>query len=116
MVTMTILLISVTALQVQKVSLTGLTAPDRATLDAVERLTRPAVSRSTVDLSTTSQRQEVERYDEILKTIQRSLDEGVRAAGIAAALMLASGLVAAAFLPAQPAQILKKGTTTALKQ
>jgi MFS family permease len=108
MVVVTVLLISVTAFQVQKVSLTGLSAPDRASLDAVERLTRPAVSERLVDTGTAAQRKEVERYNETLELVRKALDEGIRTAAIAIVLMLAIGLFAATRLPAQPAQILNK--------
>jgi hypothetical protein len=109
MVFVTVLLISVTAFQGQKVSLTGLSSPDRAELDAVERLKRPAVSEKLADTDTASQRKEVERYNKTLRSIRRALDEGIRSAGIAIVLMLAGGLIAAACLPAQPTQVLKKG-------
>lgn len=107
-VVMTTLLISVTAFQAQKLSYTGLTASDRAALDAVERRTRPAVSRVLADSTSPSQRREFENYNETLGAIRQAMDEGIRAAGIAAVLMLALGLVAATRLPAQPAQVLKK--------
>jgi|GEM_PF-920894 len=102
MVVITILLISVTAFQVQKLSLTGLSASDRTSLDAVERLTRPAIFRGLADPAEPAQHREVERYDETLRTIQQALDEGIRAAGIVAVLMLSTGFFAAARLPAQP--------------
>jgi len=73
MVMMTILLISVTAFQVQKVSLISLSLSDQATLDAVERLKRPAVSKRIADTASTAQRWEVERYDKILKIIRQAL-------------------------------------------
>ena len=98
MVVMTILLISVTAFQVQKLSFSGLSTPDRETLDAVERLTRPAVSKELGDKASPAQLR-----------VRQALDEGIRAAAIVAALMLTIGLLAAARLPAQPAQVLNKG-------
>jgi hypothetical protein len=101
MVVITILLISVTAFQVQKLSLTGLSAPDRTSLDAVERLTRPAVFRGLADTSKPAQDREVERYNETLRSIQQALDEGIRTAAIVAVLMLSTGFVAAARLPVQ---------------
>jgi len=101
MVVITILLISVTAFQVQKLSLTGLSASDRTSLDAVERLTRPAVFRGPADTSKPAQDSEVERYNETLRSIQQALDEGIRAAAIVAVLMLSTGFVAAARLPVQ---------------
>lgn len=116
MVLVMVLLISVTAFQVQKVNLTGLSTPDRAALDAVERLTRPAVSERLVDTGTAAQRQEVERYNETLGSIRKALDEGIRAAGIVIVLMLAGGLVATLRLPAQPAQVLEKGRSPQLEQ
>ena len=102
MVVITILLISVTAFQVQKLSLAGLSASDRTSLDAVERLTRPAVFRELADTAKPAQHREVERYNETLRAIQQALDEGIRAAGIVAVLMLSTGFVAAARLPVQP--------------
>lgn len=110
MVVMTTMLMSVTAYGVQKVSFTGLTASDRATLDAVERLKRPAVPRVLVDAPGPAQREEFERYNEALSTTRQAMDEGIRAAGVVAALMLALGLIAASRLPgrlAQPASAAK---------
>ncbi|HSE87004.1 MAG TPA: hypothetical protein VLJ79_12335, partial [Candidatus Binatia bacterium] len=104
MVVMTTLLMSVTAYGVQKVSLTGLTAADRAVLDAVERIQRPASPRVVAETTDPAQRKAFEQYNEALSTIRRALDEGIRAAGIIAALMVAIGIMAATRLPARPAQ------------
>jgi hypothetical protein len=104
MVVMTTLLMSVTAYGVQKLSFTGLTAADRAVLDAVERIQRPAPPRVLAETTDPAQRKAFEQYNEALSTIRRALDEGIRAAGIVAALMLAIGLIAATRLPARLAQ------------
>ncbi len=104
MVVMTTLLISVTGYGVQKLSFTGVTAVDRPVLDAVERLQRPAAPRVLADATDPAQRKEFERYNEDLSTMRRAIDEGTRAAGIVAVLMLAIGLMAASRLPAPPAQ------------
>jgi MFS family permease len=109
MVVITVLLISVTAFQVQKLSLAGLSAPDRKTIDAVERLTRPAVSKRLTDKERPAQLSEIERYDASLRAVRHALDEGIRAAGIVAVLMLAISIVAATRISAQPEQILNKG-------
>ena len=106
MVVMTILLISVTAFQVQKLSFTGLSASDQSTLDAVERLMRPAVSKALTDTASPAQLREEERYNETLREIRRALDEGIRAGGIVAGLMLAISLLAATRLPGQPSRAL----------
>jgi MFS family permease len=104
MVVMTTLLMSITAYGIQKVSFTGLTASDRTALNAVERLKRPAVPRVLGGAADPAQRKEFERYNEALTTTRGAIDEGVRAAAVVAALMLAIGLFAATRLPARPAQ------------
>jgi hypothetical protein len=104
MVVMTTLLISVTAFEIHKVSFTGLTAADRTTLDAVERLKRPAVPRVLADAASPTQRKEFERYNEALGVTRRAMDEGMRAAAIVVALMLVIALVMSARLPGQPAR------------
>ena len=102
MVVMTTLLMSVTAFGVQKVSFTGLTGADRATLDAVEQLKRPAFARGLANATDPAQRKEFEHYNQALRKTQQAIDEGTRAAGIVVALMLAIGVLAATRLPAQP--------------
>lgn len=108
MVVITVLLISVTAFQAQKLSFTGLSASDQSALDAVERLKHPAVSKSLPNTASPVQRSEVERYNQSLMAIRQALDEGIRVAGMVAVLMLAIGLFAVARLPVQPAQALSK--------
>ena len=103
MVIMTTLLISVTAFEIHKVSFTGLTVADRTTLDAVERLERPAVPRVLLDAVDPTQRKEFESYNEALSTTRRAMDVGIRSAGIVVALMLLIALITAARLPARPA-------------
>jgi MFS family permease len=103
MVVMTTLLISVTAVGVHKVSFTGLSAADRTTLDAVERLKRPAIPRVLADAANPTQRKEFERYNQTLNTARRAMDEGTRAAAIVVALMLVMALVMATRLPARTA-------------
>lgn len=103
MVVMTTLLMSVTAYGVQKVSFTLMTATDQAVLDAVEKLQRPAAPRVLAEATDPAQRKEFELYDQALSTTRLAIDEGTRATGIVAALMLVIGLIAAMRLPARPA-------------
>ena len=104
MVVMTTLLMSVTAFGVEKVSFTVLTAADQAVLDAVEKLQRPAAPRALAGATDPAQRKEFELYDQALSTTRLAIDEGTRAAGIVAALMLVIALLAAARLPGRAAQ------------
>jgi len=69
MVVMTTLMISVSAFQGQKIGLVGLTPSDRTTIDAVERLTRPAASRPVAGAGGASQRAERERFDQGLSKL-----------------------------------------------
>jgi len=99
MVVMTTLMISVTAFQGQKISITGLTPSDRTTIDAVERLSRPADPRLTSGSEDTAQRMESERFDKDLVKVRGDIDKGIRAAGFFTILMLALSLLLGWRLP-----------------
>jgi len=99
MVVMTTLLLSVTAFQTQKIGLAGLSPADRTTIDAVERLTRPAALRPTGGAGDAAEKIEGERYDRALAEVRGDISEGIRGAGLLTVLMLAIGMIAAWRLP-----------------
>ena len=99
MVVMTTLMISVAAFQGQKIGLAGLTPSDRTTIDAVERLTRPATSRPVADAGSASQRAERERFDQDLSKLRGDIDDGIRAAGLFTIFMLVLSLILVWRLP-----------------
>jgi MFS family permease len=99
MVVMTTLMISVAAFQVQKMGLAGLTPADRKTIDAVERLSRPAASRPVAREGSAAQRAEGERFDQDLAKLRGDIDDGIRAAGFFTIFMLVLSLILGWRLP-----------------
>jgi MFS family permease len=99
MVVMTTLMISVTAFQAQKISIIGLTPSDRITIDAVERLSRPADSRPLADTGGAAQHKEGERFDQELVKMRGDIDKGIRAAGLFTILLLVLSLLLGWRLP-----------------
>ncbi len=99
MVVMTTLMISVTAFQTQKISIIGLTPSDRITIDAVERLSRPAASRPVAATEGAAQPKEGERFDQELGKVRGDIDKGIRAAGLFTILMLVLSLLLGWRLP-----------------
>jgi MFS family permease len=107
MVVMTTLMISVTAFQAQKISITGLTPPDQVTINAVERLSRPAASRPVAAAGDSAQHRESELFDQDLVKVRGDIDKGTRAAGLFTILLLALSLLLCWHLPREtpaPAQ------------
>jgi MFS family permease len=99
MVVMTTLTISVTAFQAQKISITGLSPSDQTTIDAVERLSRPADSRPVADTGGAAQHKEGKRFDKDMVKVRRDINKGIRAAGLFTILLLVLSLLLGWRLP-----------------
>jgi MFS family permease len=99
MVVMTTLTISVTAFQAQKISITGLSPSDQTTIDAVERLSRPADSRPVADTGGAAEHKEGKRFDKDMVKVRRDINKGIRAAGLFTILLLVLSLLLGWRLP-----------------
>ena len=101
MVIVTAIVIAVTAYQAQKLWFTDLTASERTTLNAIERLSHPAVPKVVTNETSRADRREIRRYNKKLKQIQKDIDEGIDSAGLAIALMVLISLIATIRIPHQ---------------